>query len=221
MNDQRFQRIRESLASLARNDARFRVFGAERHRYVSTPVSEPEISAFEDELRIALPGDFRSFLREVGAGAGPSYGIFSLDRMREEARLGLAPADFDEVDEGPSEEGDPARPFSVPWKVLAADSDPDSPGVEVPGGANGLLAICDHGCAIYTVLVTTGELQGVVLDWHQGPRPDKPGHWPLVSFPEIRRGVQNERIRCSSFLEWYEDWLRSAAALAAELRSPG
>ena len=68
-------------------DVSYRVFGSERHRYRLTPVTPEDLKAFEDELGLALPHEYRIHLSEVGHGAGPYYGLFSpadvLDTLHE------------------------------------------------------------------------------------------------------------------------------------------
>jgi len=73
--------IREALAALAAGDPHHKRFGANRHHYLLGPPVEPR----------DLPGDLATFAATVaGSGAGPGYGLLSLDRSRVvEAPVGL------------------------------------------------------------------------------------------------------------------------------------
>jgi hypothetical protein len=70
------------LDFLRRTDPGFTRFGCEEHSYLlNEPLTESEVTAFEDRYGVSLPGEYRAFLLQVGdGGAGPFYGIFRLDR---------------------------------------------------------------------------------------------------------------------------------------------
>ena len=59
-------------------------FGAGSHRYeLAPPASLEEVEAFEQEIGVTLPEDYRNFLLHMGnGGAGPFYGLFSLEQVR-------------------------------------------------------------------------------------------------------------------------------------------
>jgi SMI1 / KNR4 family (SUKH-1) len=76
--------LAERYRELAKRDRRFEIFGADKHRYKSTKVSEGEIKEFELVIGCELPDDYRQFLLDVGAGVGPYYGLWSFDEIREE-----------------------------------------------------------------------------------------------------------------------------------------
>ena len=59
-------------------------FGADSHRYeLAPPASLEEVEAFEQEIGVTLPEDYRNFLLHMGnGGAGPFYGLFSLEQVR-------------------------------------------------------------------------------------------------------------------------------------------
>ncbi len=69
------------LEVLRRADPGLTRFGAEAHQYLlNQPLTPSEVTAFEARYGLSLPGEYRSFLLEVGdGGAGPFYGIFRLD----------------------------------------------------------------------------------------------------------------------------------------------
>src|SRR6185503_8101468 len=68
------------LARLRAADPKYKLFGAETHKYRLGPtVSERELTEFESRHGISLPEDYREFLRTAGnGGAGPFYGVFPL-----------------------------------------------------------------------------------------------------------------------------------------------
>jgi hypothetical protein len=70
------------LDVLRRADPGFTRFGAAAHHYLlNQPLPQSEVTAFEARYGLSLPGEYRSFLLEVGdGGADPFYGIFRLDR---------------------------------------------------------------------------------------------------------------------------------------------
>jgi SMI1/KNR4 family protein SUKH-1 len=70
------------LDFLRRTDPGFTRFGCEEHRYLlNEPLTESEVTGFEDRYGVSLPEEYRAFLLQVGdGGAGPFYGIFRLDR---------------------------------------------------------------------------------------------------------------------------------------------
>jgi hypothetical protein len=86
--------VKRQLERLRGRDRWLQVFGAETHRYVSHPLSRAELHSLEDHLGAKLPKEYRDFLREVGWGAGPYYGIMSssaaLAHFENDARRSLA-----------------------------------------------------------------------------------------------------------------------------------
>lgn len=54
------------------------VFGSKGHKYeLLSPVPERQLVAFENKNDVPLPSEYRSFLRNFGAGgAGPDYGVY-------------------------------------------------------------------------------------------------------------------------------------------------
>lgn len=76
--------LREQMAELRRRDPSRKVFGASKHQYRSTPVSLDEVERLESALGVPLPPDYRRFLLDVGYGAGPYYGVWSLAESQAE-----------------------------------------------------------------------------------------------------------------------------------------
>ena len=79
----------ETVRALAAADPGLARFGASRHRYaLSPPLTRAALTAVSTRLDAALPDDLRDFATEVGAGgAGPGYGVVSIDRAAAYAAL--------------------------------------------------------------------------------------------------------------------------------------
>jgi SMI1 / KNR4 family (SUKH-1) len=79
----------DRLAELRRLDAKRRVFGASDHSYaLAPPVDTVLLRLVETALEAPLPADYRRFLTLIGdGGAGPYYGILSLERSISRARM--------------------------------------------------------------------------------------------------------------------------------------
>jgi hypothetical protein len=76
-----YQEIRQQIERLKQQDQNLKIFGANKHQYHLNPcLTEAEIQTFEQRYQITLPQDYRDFLLYVGnGGAGPHYGLFSLE----------------------------------------------------------------------------------------------------------------------------------------------
>ncbi len=68
-----------------RIDPKCNIFGASHHKWhFGEPVNLQQIHNFESDMKITLPEPFVRYLTELGnGGAGPDYGIYSLEMMRE------------------------------------------------------------------------------------------------------------------------------------------
>ncbi|MBO0657195.1 SMI1/KNR4 family protein [Streptomyces triculaminicus] len=66
------------VAALLHPDKNNRVFGAIGHKFfLEDPLTPAELADLEDQTGVSLPGEYRDFLLQVGAGgAGPSYGVY-------------------------------------------------------------------------------------------------------------------------------------------------
>lgn len=78
------EELRSLLDKARATDANLKQFGAEHHKYQwNPPASLKEIEAFERETGISLPDGYRNFLLQAGnGGAGPFYGLFSLEQVK-------------------------------------------------------------------------------------------------------------------------------------------
>ena len=78
------EELRSLLEKARATDANLKQFGAEHHKYQwNPPASLKEIEKFEKETGISLPDGYRNFLLQAGnGGAGPFYGLFSLEQVK-------------------------------------------------------------------------------------------------------------------------------------------
>src|SRR5437764_10506 len=98
------------LGELDRRDRHRRVFGSGSHQYkLNPPLAVSVIEAFEKRYDVSLPGDYRSFITEIGnGGAGPCYGVLPFGK------------DDDDRDwEGGGLVGEPSKPFphTTAWNL--------------------------------------------------------------------------------------------------------
>jgi hypothetical protein len=178
------------------------------YNYENTPVSVPEIESFESLHEIKLPEEFKSFLSIIGVGAGPGYGIFSLNRMQKEweewnAELGS---------------GRMADKFELADKnaadmILQKKSDPKNYNYCHLKSVAGLLPISTDGCTYYEYIVLNGEQKGKV--------------WSMEAdgFGTLPAGAIHEAE--FTFFDWYEKWLNDVLTengidinVAAEIDEP-
>jgi hypothetical protein len=180
----------ERLAELRHLDAGRRVQGAESHGYRLAPTVDPDLlQAVETALSARLPEDYRSFLTDLGnGGAGPYFGIASLDESIERSFLTLGEEWTDECRLAEVVAGLPAftRDFPLTGDVdfgellerpagwdehlerLESDSGYEARWEELRGTYlaepydGGWLPICDFGCGDFFVLVVRGQRRGTV-----------------------------------------------------------
>lgn len=187
--------IHARLSAARDADPGFQQFGARRHRHRLGPVlGEADVAAFEAWHRVTLPGAYRTFLLEVGnGGAGPHYGLFSLDGD------GLRADDLEER----SLAGHLATPFphTHAWNpdyYVHADERPRPVDAITEDDyfdvrqTSGSLIIAEFGCGAFHRLVITGPARGEV--WFD----DRPSDGGLT--PE------------TDFRTWYETWLHDQPA---------
>lgn len=177
--DVRLSLIAEKLGELANAPDRFTSFGAERHGYrLNPPLPESSVAAFEAKHGILLPEGYRRFIVELGdGGAGPSYGLLTLDDAYGEVSDSFA---------GHLVEPSPFFPgtrYAPDWwdRFWGPDDCPDP--------LQGTLAVVHHGCTSYTQLVVSGPGRGRLVNVDLNGVPA-----PYV-------------LEDEDFLSWYERWL--------------
>lgn len=192
-HEEQIQRIRAKIFEAKRADRRFKVFGADQHRYVlHEPTTLQAVTDFEARYALELPDGYKAFVLELGNGgvgyqnsaAGPFYGIYpfgeevtelvyrNADEFLKKDCL-LAPDMTDKF-----------------WKGLIRKSK----GASVGGGMSegelwaGILPIGSQGCTYLHGLVLNGPYKGRVVN--------------------IDAEKQKPKFaRDETFLDWYERWL--------------
>ena len=201
------------IGTLARLEALpSNVFGAGAHGFRLNPrVSEPATLAFEREHKVALPPDYRQFLRDAGnGGAGPYYGVFPLGQIDD----GMSLRQWNEND---GLVGILSEPFLLeePWNDLSGM--PNS-ALENQSEAeywaqmesfenrywsttvvHGAIPICHEGCALRIWLVVTGSQAGYL--W-EDRRSEYEGLHPVT----LANGSP------ATFAGWYQQWLDECVA---------
>lgn len=161
------RQIADLIEQLREKDTHFCVFGAKSHRYrIGPTLSEDYLREFEAKHGFLLPPDYRLFLQFVGngsgrphrkspltdlsynGGAGPDYGLASLEFTVEEWKNGPFP--FSEKMALPADG----------WHDLRKDEDNLIPGA---------IQLSSKGCGGVTYLVVQGEAYGTIWngwEWH-------------------------------------------------------
>ncbi len=184
---ERIEIIKSKLEKLREHDKKIKVFGASSHKYISSKVPETDIERFEVEFSISLPFEFKSFLMEIGYGAGPNYGIYSIKQI--ESELSYRKDDF-------SKSMVLNKPFRYNNKDTQDYIELKKNGVtgyyyKTLTGMEGWLPICTHGCTYYSILVISGEQSGKIWDMNED------------GYQILPAGVTEEL----TFFDWYEKWL--------------
>jgi len=206
--------IRGRVSRLAARRGSRKVYGEGAHEWIlKAPLSTDELRELEGQLRVELPGEYRSFLLEVSrGGAGPWSGLLApyceAGRWRWE--------DFVPVELEPLEQPFPHTSAFNPIDLLPPQPEEDSfesedawllaqraylvmynEESERPEHTAGLLYLSSYGCGHYEVLVVSGPSRGQM--WFDGRAGDE-GFFPLTDADGARIG----------FAQWYRRWLEEA-----------
>jgi SMI1 / KNR4 family (SUKH-1) len=193
--DAALERIAEKLRRVRGSGAE--PFGAESHGMrVNPPLSPEAVAAVEARLGVVLPEEYRAFITRIGdGGAGPAYGMFSLEQALRATEVHRVPdllaQPFRHV-EAYDPETDPE--WNAFWDRVdeggVSEEEQDLFGVREQRGA---LMLCHEGCGYMHMLVVTGPARGTM--WMDGRCSDY-GFSPFNV----------------TFLEWYERWLDDVLA---------
>lgn len=189
------QRIKAKLIQAKKADRKFKVFGAQSHKYqLNSPISIEQVTAIEQNYGFQLPPCYKTFITQIGNGgsanahaAGPFYGIYSLQRS------------IDELDGFNAPDGVQRACIIYPfipndyWQqqlhvIKNNDLTIEEYDAELARIYGGILPIASQGCAYINGLVLQGEHTGKVVNLsfdHQ---------LPTFTFED-------------NFLDWYERWL--------------
>lgn len=218
MVDQGWAGVRERIVELGALPASQQVFGARGHRWMlEEPLREDQLAELEAQMGVRLPSEYRDFLTVVAAGgAGPSYGLFPVRRVRGRWRWEGDGADLADLsmlaapfpDQGPDREVLERLLAERPEEEDFEEIEDFDTAIEAwderweavmfaPGRTAGAVVICHHGCAQRDWLVVSGTHRGTV--WSD-PRVDDADLEPLVD-------AQGEPI---TFARWFTAWLDKA-----------
>ncbi|MGF6847115.1 pimeloyl-ACP methyl ester carboxylesterase [Chitinophaga sp. W3I9] len=192
---EQIERISTKLKAAKQKDKQLKVFGASYHKYtIHPPLEEAQLSGFEKEHNISLPGSFRAFLLYVGHGgisqagsaAGPYYGIYPLRKGANDLTSNPEKYLSEPVKIYPGISDDE-------WNNLIKETEREDLSDEAYDAAiqniyTGILPIGSQGCAFIHGLVLNGEHAGKVVNI------DIDRQKPRFTFE-------------SNFLDWYERWL--------------
>ena len=173
----------------------YKVFGSDSHGYkFNAPLSIEQIKRFEEQHRILLPDDYRNFLLTVGnGGSGPAYGLLPLWQWNIE--LEIEQDDFLSIPFPHADQWNMVRDFDMEddavyeseafqkWEEDYYSND----------HITGSIRICHYGCAIYYLLVVTGDERGMI--WVDDRAND------LGIYPAVTKGKRLD------FVSWYDGWL--------------
>ncbi|KOY86093.1 hypothetical protein AD998_07990 [bacterium 336/3] len=204
--------IYSKLKTLINKDQGFNTFGAEDgHLFkLNELLSLEALQAWETQYKLSLPTDYKDFLTQIAnGGAGPYYGLYSLEAGMQEAE------NFSYINETESIK----EPFTLDFPISKTETDDfikyyyqcldDGDDDEIKyfdsiTPLTGAIFLAEYGCGWSYFLVVKGDLAGTV--WFQGDY--------------LSPCIHENRIL--NFAEWYEEWLdKSLADLAPESKSSG
>ncbi len=157
--------IFELLEKAKKVDFEYKVFSSNKHKYkLNPPVSLNEVLKLEADFNIKLPDDYVYFLTEIGnGGAGPYYGLYSLDELRQRQYYKQQDNKLNPViDTSLSKEM---------WNELMEQLDTDDNDMyeEIEQHINtGVFIIGTQGCTYDNLLMCSGSETGkiVYIDWN-------------------------------------------------------
>lgn len=200
---EQLNRIREKIEQLKSLDSNLTLFGSQKHRYKINPtISLDKIKQFETAHKVTLPKDYVEFLTKIGdGGVGPFYGLEPF------ADVLFADLDYKRLDSLLN----PSQPFkhTEPWNLEFQSSVYSHENEEQyererlkfeeryfdKEQMNGVLAICNYGCAVSLNLVVNGQEYGNI--WTDDRGSDN------GIYPSTELGNKDK----IGFLDWYEMWL--------------
>ena len=179
------------------NSATYKTFGSNAHRYkFNSRLSEYSLQSFEQSFSITLPADYKNFLTQIGnGGSGPYYGLFPLSDWNFELDItdnSFLSSAFPHLDKWNLE-----RDFDTN-KEDYYETEEFQKWEENYFSNNhikGSMRICHYGCAIYFLLVVTGNNAGQI--WVDD-RANDSGIYPAIS------KLTGQQM---TFFEWYDEWL--------------
>jgi hypothetical protein len=212
--------VRQQLGRLRAADPKLRLFGATTHRYhLNRCLSERAILAFEQAYGIALPDDYRAFIRYIGdGGAGPFYGICPLAKAVVLTEKSLLAQPFPHVHwwngVQPPDWWHGLETHTISQDDIHVDEEAYFNDRHIQGS----LRLAHEGCGHYRLLVVSGPERGHmwsdsrVSDQGIMPLPFLSCAYHVAGFTLISERDATTRM---SFLTWYRRWLDAALAYIA------
>src|SRR5262249_20028926 len=147
--DARVREIAKKLRSVVRGG--FQPFGAMGHEFqLSPPLKKREVAAFERRYAVELPPEYRAFITRVAnGGAGPAYGMYSLEEALTKDEPRPIPDDFLRT---PFPHADAYNPYKDPevaafWERVERGEIPEAESERRDRYETaGTLVLCHEGC---------------------------------------------------------------------------
>ncbi|MHC1683391.1 MAG: SMI1/KNR4 family protein [Clostridiaceae bacterium] len=174
--------ITQGLEVLREVDKEFIKFGAKQHKYISTKTEIGKLNLFEEKFNFTFPSGVKEFYSQIGYGAGPNYGILSLEEIEIWVKSW---ADFFKV------KVEPGRETCLNnEKIEEYNRDKeDGLGVIIAENLDGIIPVSNCGASNCNVLVLNGDQEGYIWTMNQ--------EFPATFVPTNMK-----------FFQWYEKWLR-------------
>lgn len=194
-----WKNVENKLKKLMELDKKFSIFGSNSHKYaINSKFTEEELQEFEKRNKIALPEEYREYLKNIGnGGAGPFYGLLELeDNDNNPVDLSM---------EFPYTYKEPLNLFDVYESMDEIDDDNEEEQERFLNeiyekSVRGIIFLAHEGCGMYSALVVKGKEYGNI--WYFDFANDA-GVYPLTS-KKTGKGMK--------FFEWLELWLDKSLA---------
>ncbi|MFP5043134.1 SMI1/KNR4 family protein, partial [Parasediminibacterium sp. JCM 36343] len=185
--------------------ATYKTFGSDTHEYkFNSRLTEDPLKSFEKSFVLTLPTDYRNFLTQIGnGGSGPAYGLLPLFDWNIELEISdnnFLSTDFPHIDKW-----NDTQDFEIDDEDYTETEEFQKWEEEYFSNKHitGSIRICHYGCAIYYLLVVTGNNTGQI--WVDD-RANNNGIYPSISKSTSRR---------LTFFEWYDEWLTESLSQLA------
>lgn len=177
--------------------ASYKIFGSDIHRYKFNPtLTDSTLLHFEKHYSFTLPSNYKQFLTQIGnGGSGPVYGLFPLLEWNFE--LEIKNSNFLAKEFPHNKKWNIEQDFETVYEDYTETEEFQKWEDEYFSNKHitGSMRICHYGCAIYYLLVVTGEAAGKI--WVDDRANDN-GIYPAIS------KSTGENL---TFIEWYDEWL--------------
>lgn len=190
--------LRDLLEKAKSVDKYCRQFGAKSHQYQwNPPASVEEVEDFEQKIGVRLPEEYRNFLLLAGnGGAGPYYGLFSLQKtlywLEDDMDPKKEPVLYPGI-EIPQEDEFEDEDDEEEWAPMSEEDEQENdPETEGESWLQGCIPIGSQGDSYFMYLLLSGPNEGRVVYVES--------ELTYVFFP-----------REQGFLAWYQRWLREVS----------